>query len=54
MKRLQNDIKLILDCAKPKTFHERKAYNRLVDFIQINSIYDGIPVEDSCNNELES
>ena len=52
MKQLQNDIKIILKCANTETFEERKAYNRLLDFVQLNSIYQGIPVEDSCDNEL--
>ena len=51
MKQLQQDIRIILKCANTETFEERKAYNRLLDFIQIDSIYDGIPVEDSCDNE---
>lgn len=52
MKQLQNDIKIILKCTNTETFEERKAYNRLLDFVQLNSIYQGIPVEDSCDNEL--
>ena len=51
MKQLQNDIRVILRCANTETFEERKAYNRLLDFIQIDSIYQGIPVEDGCDNE---
>ena len=49
MKQLQKDIRVILNCANTETFEERKAYNRLLDFIQLNSIYQGIPVEDSCD-----
>ncbi len=51
MKQLQKDIKTILNCANTESFEERKAYNRLLDFIQLDSIYRGIPVEDSCDNE---
>jgi len=53
MKQLQNDIKIILRCADTKTFEERKAYNRLLDFIQLDSIYKGIPQEES-NSEWVS
>ena len=51
MKQLQKDIRTILNCANTESFEERKAYNRLLDFIQLDSIYRGIPVEDSCDNE---
>ena len=51
MKQLQKDIRIILKCTDTKSFEERKAYNRLLDFIQLDSIYQGIPVEDSCDNE---
>lgn len=37
--------------ANTESFEERKAYNRLLDFVQLNSIYHGIPVEDGCDNE---
>ena len=47
MKQLQKDIKTILNCCNTETFEERKAYNRLLDFIQLDSLYDGIPLEDS-------
>ena len=53
MKQLQNDIRLILNCSNPISFKERKAYNRLLDFIQLDSIYQGIPMEDGCDNESE-
>ena len=54
MKQLQNDIEIILNCANTETLEERKAYNRLLDFVQLGSIYNGIPEEDSCcDNELE-
>lgn len=52
MKQLQNDIRTILKCSNTKTFEERKAYNRLLDFIQLDSIYHGIPQEEGCDNEL--
>lgn len=51
MKQLQKDIRIILKCANTESFEERKAYNRLLDFVQLNSIYHGIPVEDGCDNE---
>ena len=51
MKQLQKDIRTILKCADTESFEERKAYNRLLDFVQLTSIYQGIPVEDSCENE---
>lgn len=47
MKQLQKDIKTILNCCNTETFEERKAYNRLLDFIRLDSIYDGIPLEES-------
>ena len=53
MKQLQKDIRTILKCANTESFEERKAYNRLLDFVQLNSIYQGIPVEDGCDNENE-
>lgn len=54
MKQLQKDIRTILNCANTKSFEERKAYNRLLDFIQLDSIYQGIPAEDGCDNETEN
>lgn len=54
MKQLQKDIRTILNCANTISFEERKAYNRLLDFIQLDSIYQGIPVEDSCDDEKTS
>ena len=51
MKQLQKDIRTILNCVNTESFEERKSYNRLLDFIQLDSIYRGIPVEDSCDNE---
>ena len=51
MKQLQKDIRTILNCANTESFEERKAYNRLVDFIQLDSIYRGIPQEDRCENK---
>ena len=53
MKQLQKDIRTILNCANTETFEERKAYNRLLDFVQLSSIYKGIPAQDGCDNELE-
>lgn len=53
MKQLQKDIRTILNCCNTESFEERKAYNRLLDFTQLNSIYDGIPCED-CNEEVKN
>lgn len=56
MKKLQEDIKLILNYCNVKremNFEERKAYNRLLDFTQLHSIYQGIPIEDKMNEREE-
>ena len=56
MRKLQEDIKLILDYCnveRAMNFEERKAYNRLLDFTQLHSIYQGIPVEDRLNEQDE-
>lgn len=56
MRKLQEDIKLILDYCnveRAMNFEERKAYNRLLDFTQLHSIYQGIPVEDSLDEQEE-
>ena len=56
MRKLQEDIKLILDYCnveRAMNFEERKAYNRLLDFTQLHSIYQGIPVEDRLNEQEE-
>jgi len=57
MRKLQEDIKLILDYCnveRAMNFEERKAYNRLLDFTQLHSIYQGIPVEDRLNEQEET
>ena len=51
MKELQNDIRIILNCTDTETFEERKAYNRLLDFVQLDSIYKGLPIEDICEDK---
>ena len=51
MKQLQKDIRTILKCTNTESFEERKAYNRLLDFVQLDSIYHGIPEEDNCENK---
>ena len=53
MKQLQKDIRTILNCSNTESFEERKAYNRLLDFIQLDSIYDGIPDEEP-NKEVKN
>ena len=57
MRKLQEDIKLILDYCnveRAMNFEERKAYNRLLDFTQLHSIYQSIPVEDRLNEQEET